>query len=259
MIPIASQISIPALGPHLCPGSPSLPWVPIPAPGLHLCPESLSPSPPQGAPSLMQLSRCPHSQQGIILERGKIIKASSISPCSFVLLQPGLMGLLSSAQTHPLFLIGHKSKPQNNPSFSLGPREIFILSPHRPPCCPLSGDGRRNQSMASTHAEPQLLRTGGGGEAADAAGREEGALCACGCCWGAKRGHPCGRPPAGVAASLLLSPSCPAWGWGQEGGDKASRPCIPSRCWGNTSVPQFPHCTESSVLCIAAFNVSQGL
>lgn len=111
----------------------------------------------------MQLSRCPHSQQGIILERGKIIKASSISPCSFVLLQPGLMGLLSSAQTHPLFLIGHKSKPQNNPSFSLGPREIFILSPHRPPCCPLSGDGRRNQSMASTHAEPQLLRAGGGG------------------------------------------------------------------------------------------------
>lgn len=55
----------------------------------------------------------------IILEHSEIIKASSISPCSFVLLQSGLMGLLSPAQTHSLFLIAHKSQPQNNPSFCL--------------------------------------------------------------------------------------------------------------------------------------------
>lgn len=71
----------------------------------------------------------------IILEHSKIIKASSISPCSFVLLQPGLMGLLSPAQTHSLFLIAHKSQPQNNPSFCLDLLK-YLFSPPLLPTTP---------------------------------------------------------------------------------------------------------------------------
>lgn len=79
-----------------------------------------SSNPPQGARRALgvpvpQFPALP--SRVIVLEHGETVPASSISPCSLLLPPPGLMGLLSPAQTHSLFLIGHKSRPQNNPGF----------------------------------------------------------------------------------------------------------------------------------------------
>lgn len=135
-----------------------------------------SSNPPQGAHRALGVPvpqfPAPPSRV-IVLEHAEIIPASSISPCSFLLPPPGLMGLLSPAQTHSLFLIGHKSRPQNNPGFCPDLVKYSCSLPGLraiPSPGTLAGTNRWHRPVRGRSCSG---RGRGGGEAADAARKEE--------------------------------------------------------------------------------------